>query len=373
MNNNQTFALNDENNTLLGEIFRTLADVADGKLSLDDAIQQTTTNNKEIKQLKKHYNTFSQFVSSLKHNIKKEIRNTKLTNDFIHSYDTQSAVAIRDNQGNIKGFIGGKPKTKQSFWGKVKNRFARSLRQQADLIDGKMSLKEFTQTPLKNLHQDYMDDSKLYRQGTSIIQGINKGIKLSIAELRGTSRPQGNILKNNTSDSKNHTTNPYSSLDNTQLTVALGTAYENIVRLQHNGCRSANDKTEILSDFQQLISAARQRYPNTPTTLQGSYFKDKDFAAIEAQLFPFLKEAGKNDSVIMHDTKRYEKWRNNQSFSERNLTEYPFHNSARYRHQDSSNFHTIDTLKSPLKAGQNVMTKTQLQQAKAQIAQLNIR
>ncbi|MBQ8436332.1 MAG: hypothetical protein IJX20_01640 [Alphaproteobacteria bacterium] len=75
----------------------------------------------------------------------------------------------------------------------------------------------------------------------------------------------------------------------------------------------------------------------------------------------------------MHDTKRYEKWRNNQSFSEGNLTEHPFHNSARYSRQDSSSFHTMNTLKSPLKAGQNVMSETQLQQAKAQVARLNIR
>ena len=369
MSQEKALNLTQTNDTLLGEIFRTLADVADGKLSLDDAIKQTTTNNKEIKQLKKHYHAFNQFVSSLKNNIKKEIRNTQLTNDFIHSYDTQSAIVIRDKQGNIKGFIGGKPKTKQSFWNKIKHRFSRSLRQHADFIDGKMSVKEFTQTPLKNLHQDYMDDSKLYRQGTSIVQGINKGIKQSIAELRGTLRPQGNTQNTNTDS----ITNLYTSLDNTQLTVALGTAYENIVRLQHDGYNSDKDKKEILFDFQQLISAARQRYPNTPTAPQGSYFKDKDIAAIEAQLFPFLKEAGKNNSVIMHDTKRYEKWRNNQSFSEGNLTEHTFHNSARYSRQDSSGFHTMNTLKSPLKAGQNAMSETQLQQAKTQVARLNIR
>ena len=369
MNSNQTVTLDNQNNTLLGEVFRTLADIADGKLSLDDAINQITTNNKEIKQLKKHYHNFDKFVTSLKKNIKKEIRNAELSNNFAHKYDTQSALSIRDTQGNIKGFIGGKPKQKQSFWAKIKNRFSRSLRQQADLIDGKMSLKEFTQTPLKNLHQDYMEDSKLYRQGTSIVQGINKGIKQSIAELRGTSRPQGNT-QNTNNDS---IPNLYTSLDNTQLTVALGTAYENIVKLQHNGYNSYKDQKEILFDFQQLISAARQRYPNTPTAPQGSYFKDKDIASIEAQLLPLLKESGKNNCIVTADTKRYDSWRNNQSFTEGSITEEPFHNSARYSSQDSSSFHTIDTLRSPLKAGQNTMSEQQLQQTKAQIAKMTVR
>jgi len=373
MNHNQTFALDNKNNSLLGEIFRTLADVADGKLSLDEAIKQTTINNKEIKQLKKHYHNFDKFVTSLKKNIKKEIHNAKLSNNFDHEYNTKSALTIRDKQGNIKGFIGGKPKQKQSFWAKVKNRFSRSLRQQADFIDGKISLTEFSQTPLKNLHQDYMEDSKLYRQGTSIIQGINRGIKQSIAELRGTAQPQEHTKKINTIDSQAHTTNPYISLDNTQLTVALGTAYENIVRLQHDGCRSPNDKREILSDFQELISVAQQRYPNTSIAPQGSYFKDKDFANIEAQLLPLLKESGKNNCIVTADTQRYDSWRNNQSFTQGNITEEPFHNSARYSSQDSSSFHTINTLKSPLKAGQNTMSEQQLQQTKAQIAKMTVR
>jgi len=86
-----------------------------------------------------------------------------------------------------------------------------------------------------------------------------------------------------------------------------------------------------------------------------------------------LKESGKNNCIVTADTKRYDSWRNNQSFTEGSITEEPFHNSARYSSQDSSSFHTINTLKSPLKAGQNAMSETQLQQAKTQVARLNIR
>lgn len=369
MNNTQNITLENKNNTLLGQIFHLLADVADGKISLDDAIKQTTNDHKQIKKLKNHYHNFDKFVMSLKKNIKKEIHNAQIRIEFEHNYDSQSALSIRDEQGNIKGFIGGKPKTKQSLWHKIKHRFSRSLRQHADFIDGKMSLKEFTQTPLKNLHQDYMDDSKLYRQSTGIIQGINKGIKQSIAELRGTAQPNNP----NTTSLPPSPQRLYDSLDNTQFAVALGTAYENLVRIQHDGYRSEADKKELMTEFKYIINSAHNRYPHIQPTTNGSYFKDKDFADIEAKLFPYLKEAGKNDTVIIHDTKRYEAWRNNQPFTEMNITEQPFHNSARYSSQSSSHYHTTNSLISPLKAGQNTMSEQQLQQTKAQIAKMTVR
>ncbi len=358
-----------EQQSLLSTILRNLADVADGKLTLDEAIKQTTNDAKEIKQIKTHYNNLSQIVSSLKKNTKKEIKNALLTNEFEHKYETKSALSIRDDEGNITSFIGGTPKKKQSFWNKIKSRFARSLRQNADFIDGKISIKEFAQTPYKNLHQDYMEDFASYRKATGIIRGINKGIKQSIAELRGTTTPQGHT--------QSPTINPYTNLDQSQLNVALGTAYENIVRIQHNGTRSDQDKTEILNDFQQLISAADKYYPRTQTTSIGSYFTDKEVAATESQLFSLLKEASKTDSLIAQDVNKYEMWRDNKNFEIKsptmNLTEYPYHNSARYSHQDSSNFHTIHTLKSPLKAGQNTMSAQALKQAKLQISKISVR
>ena len=175
-----------EQQSLLSTLLRNLADVADGKLTLDEAIRQTTIDSKEIKLIKTHYNNLSQIVSSLKQNIKKEIKNAQLTNEFEQNYETKSALSIHDDKGNITGFVGATQKKKQSLWGKIKNRFSRSLRQHADFIDGKMSLKEFATTPLKNLHQDYMEDFSSYRQTSGIIQGINRGIKQSITELRGT-------------------------------------------------------------------------------------------------------------------------------------------------------------------------------------------
>ena len=358
-----------EQQSLLSTILRNLADVADGKLTLDEAIRQTTNDSKEIELIKTHYNNFIDIVSQLKRNIKKEIKNAQLTNDFEQNYETKSALYALDNEGNITGLIGAKAKKKQSLWGTIKNRFSRRLRQHADFIDGKMSLKEFATTPLKNLHQDYMEDFSSYRQATGIIQGINRGIKQSITELRGTQKA-------------NHTNNIsvppstqrlYDSLDNSQFAVALGTAYENIVRIQHDGYRSEADKKEIMTEFKYLINSAHNRYPHIHHTTKGSYFKDKDFAKIEAQLLPFLKEAGKNNPVITHDVKRYDSWRNNQPFTEGIITEQPFHNAARYSRQYSSNFHTINTLKSPLKTGQSIMSEQQLQQAKLQISKLNLR
>ena len=49
MNNTQNITLENKNNTLLGQIFHLLADVADGKISLDDTIKQTTNDHKLIK------------------------------------------------------------------------------------------------------------------------------------------------------------------------------------------------------------------------------------------------------------------------------------------------------------------------------------
>lgn len=350
----------------LGDMFRTLADVADGKISFDDAIKSITDIEQERNKLKSHYQEFKDFVQTLKTNIKQEVKNAKKLNDFKVSHDTKASLTIYDDNGNIKGFMGGKPKEKTSFFTKMKNRFARRLRQDADFIDGKTSFSEYAKQPLKNLHSNMMEDSTgLYRDATSVVQGVKRGFKKTISDLRGTSKNSSTPQPKTPSIEEQ-----YAKLEPKQFAVALGQAYENIAKLQRNGWESDMDKQKVLQDIAPALNEAKRRFPDLMPADKGSFYKDNQLANTEALAFAAL---GKVQNHFKDDFVRYSAWRHGKNFEtslgDKTLSEEPFHNSARY----GSGSNKYEYFKNPLKTGKNVMSNKELEIARQQVAKLKMR
>jgi hypothetical protein len=176
------------------------------------------------------------------------------------------------------------------------------------------------------------------------------------------------------------TPNKYATLDNGQFSVAMGTAYENLVWMEHHGA-SKEAKVEVLGEIKQIVAEAQKRWPNAqPEALRGDYFKDNDVAMMEQQLMPYMREAAKNNRVLAADVYNYAAWRQNQNAEISKggvgpaVSEIPFQNAARY---GTNNVEKSDLpancFKNAYEKGNSVMSATQMAQARAKIAELHIR
>ena len=184
--------------------------------------------------------------------------------------------------------------------------------------------------------------------------------KEKIAEIRGTRKT------NNHKQDK--TQNPYKYMNSEKFAFAVRAAYDNLACLQKNGWNSENDKNLVLADVQSVLNEAQSRYPNISKTLSGEFFKDKDIANLENQLFPILKEVSKTDAVAMQDVKNYENWRHNQNSVNGIIAEEPFQNKARYcAGGEYGNF------KSPIQVANSKMTRNDMAIEKAKVAKLMLK
>ena len=360
------------------EILRQLADVADGKKELNEVIHSVTSDQTEIKKLKEGYNQFKDIISSLKRNIKEQIKSEIKKNDLDAKYEASSALAVKDSKGNTIGYVGLKSKEKKAWIDRMKERMAQSFHNSADILTDKKTLKQAQSEQWSKIHKDNIETSATYRYASGITTGVYKGIKKTIEELRGTKKPTP-VLASKVQIDK------YASLDDSQFRVALGSAYDNFARLEH--FKVADDvKNEVLQEINLVLEEAKKRYPDAvPENTQGSYFKDKDVANMEQQFMPYMRQVAKTDNVFAQEVNRYEAWRNgNEAIIQgpmMTIKEMPFENVARWGNRDKTfevskqryGNEAIDCFNNPYRKAKNTLSQEALAAEKAKVAKLNIR
>ncbi|MBR2299762.1 MAG: hypothetical protein IJ870_04225 [Alphaproteobacteria bacterium] len=371
------------NNTsaLTAEILRQLADVAEGKRDLNDVIKSVTNTDSEIQQLKEHFDSFKNTISTLRNNIKESVKDEIRTNDLNAKYETSSAMEVKDSKGNTIGHIGLKTKQKKSWWEKVRENMATSFQNKADLLTGKKTLRQVMREDATRLKSNMMETSVVFRKSASVADGVHKGIKKTITELRGIEQQQARasikarneMLKEKINSGK---TDKYASLDDGQFAVAMGAAYDNFARLEHFNTPDSV-KNEVLGEIALVLEEAKKRFPNvTPESNKGSYYKNQDVADMEQQFIPYMREASKGNIVLSADVNRYNSWRNGEDATIMSDTltikERPFENFARYSNPDKSFTPDISHFNNPYDKGSNVLSQKQLLTEKAKVAKLNI-
>ena len=171
--------------------------------------------------------------------------------------------------------------------------------------------------------------------------------------------------------------NKYSVLDDGQFRVALGTAYENLYRLNGhiNPANYESDKKNVLDEIKLVMEEAKRRYPNAGDAPEkGSFYKDVDVQSAEQQMMPYMREAAKQSKTFAEDVNRFEYWRNGKdavvmSNGPLKVTEMPFENTARWPSQMTS----FEQLKNPFQAGSNVMSQKEFMQQRELVAALKVR
>ncbi len=195
--------------------------------------------------------------------------------------------------------------------------------------------------------------------------GINKSILAGVENLEQRYMPQRSEP------------NKYSALDDGQFRVALGTAYENLHRLNGhiNPTNYESDKKYVLDEIKLVMEEAKRRYPNAGDMPEkGSFYKDADVQSVEQQMMPYMREAAKQNRTFAEDVNRFEAWRNGEdavimSNGPLKVTERPFENTARWPSQMSS----FEQLKNPYQAGSNVMSQRELMQQRELVAAVKVR
>lgn len=369
--------------TLYAEILRQLADVAEGKREFNDVIKSVTNSDSEIKKIKDSFDSFRTVIASLKSNIKESVKDEIRTNDLNAKYETTSAMEVKDEQGNTIGHVGLKAKQKKSWWEKVKESMATSFQNRSDLLTGKKTLKQVMREDASRLKENMMETSIVFRRPISVADGIHKGFKKTIAELRGTAKSNLDVMKatnQRVAEKLNmNAANKYASLDDGQFAVALGAAYDNFARLEHLNTPD-NVKAEVLGEIGLVLQEAKKRFPNAaPEPTKGSYYKDQNIANMEQQLIPYMREAAKSNPLLRDDVHRYEAWRNGQDAivmtGALTVKEMPFENFARYGNPDKSVSFTaeINHFRNPYESGTNAMSQSELAKQKALVDKLHIR
>jgi len=369
--------------TLTAEILRQLADVAEGKKEFNDVIKSVTNSESEIAKIKNEFDSFKSIIASLKNNIKESVKDEIRTNDLNAKYETSAAMEVKDDEGNTVGYVGLKSKQKKSWWEKVKESMATSFQNRADLLTGKKTLKQVINEDASRLKENLMETSVVFRRPISVADGVHKGFKKTISELRGIEQQQARAslkARNDMLKEKMNASNKYAFLDDGQFAVALGAAYDNFARLEHLNAPDSV-KNEVLGEIGLVLQEAKKRFPNaTPEPTKGSYYKDQDVANMEQQLMPYMREACKTTPILRDDVRRYESWRNGQDATISDtpalkLSEMPFENFARYGNPDKTIHFTaeINHFRNPYESGTNAMSQSELAQKKAVVDRLHIR
>lgn len=314
------------------ELFYSLGDVAAGRRTLEDVCKEIHEKDKE--RFKQLLNAGKVFLSSIKDNVKQNIKEETNKNDMAARYDLKSAVTVEIDG---KKTLSAKHKEKQSWWKRIKSETAQKLSNMAAVLEGRKSFSEGLKDYAKITHDFSMAESKAYRKGYSAINGTVKGVKQTLNELRGVTQNKNDAKKSTAEKTPLQPQNPYETLQPEQLTAAMGIAYHNIVWMQNLGSMPESEKVKYMEEVQKIIDVAKKRFPNIKPENKGSYFESPNIQVGEAELFACMKAnaAVSDDVVFKQEVAKYAAWRNNEDYVEKgaNLTirEAPFQNLHRYR------------------------------------------
>lgn len=361
------------------ELFYSLGDVAAGKRTLEDVCKEMHEKDKE--RFKQLLNAGKVFLSSLKNNVKQNIKEETTKNDMAAKYDLKSAVTVEING---KKMLSAKRKEKQSWWKRLKTETAQRLTNMAAVLEGRKSFSEGLKDDIKISHDLSMNESKAYRKGYSAINGTVKGVKQTLNELRGVSQNKNDAKKSTADKTPLQPQNPYETLQPEQLTAAMGIAYRNIVWMQNLGSMPESEKAKYIEEVQKIIDVAQKRFPDIKPENKGSYFENPNIQGCEAKLFACMKAnaATSDDVVFKQEVAKYTTWRNNEDYVEKGpmltIREAPFQNLHLYRSAEDRKDPvrddvTIEYLQNPYHHAKNALTKSQLAAERAKVAALNIR
>lgn len=352
----------------LDELFYALGDVAAKKRTLEDVCKDMAKQDKD--KIAKLFEAGKLFLRNLKTNVKEEIRKA----DIEANYDTSGALTVDIN--GKKGYVGLKPKNKQSWWKKWRENAAASLKNSTEVIEGSQTVVQGIKSEGKRINKSMMNESSAYRKVYGTVVGSFKGMSRTVRDLRGIS---GSDVKPQTPK------NPYENLNSEQLSIAMGVAYENLIRMEHSGEFSDDEKAKGLAEVQKVIDAVKERFPDIKPEGKGAYFQNVNVQSVEAELFAYMKAdaAKNNNAVIQGDVARYEAWRKCENFEVKSpmmtITEIPYENVARFgsaswRNDKENSEWTVESmLKNPLKSAKKAMTSEDVAATRKMLEKLNVR
>ncbi len=218
-----------------------------------------------------------------------------------------------------------------------------------------------------------MENEVVYRKAVSVGKGSVNGVRKTLDELRGRNKKQTTVE------------NPYEKLSPERFSVAMKTAYINIIRMEHMGAAlPAEEKEKAMSEFQSILSVAQKRMPDVKAEAGGSYFTDEKLKSVEGQMFAYMKsdvEKGK-DMAAKGDVRKFEAWRQGENWkmplgNGKVLEERPYHNKEVFlrRGDDKVTFkyNVQDYLYKPLKSAKNTLSKEEMQAEMMKLRELKLR
>ncbi len=344
-----------------------MGDVAAGKISFKEACKDLGERDKERAQ--RFFDVAKQSFEILKSSIKEQSKD----NEMAAKYDLSAAVKVKTSDGKTT-YMGVKPQKKRNFFQKLSENYGKDMILMGEFLVGKKTYRQVQKERFERVKANVMASSSLVRKIDAVVRGTGHARK-RIKELQGLETPQ--LQKEIKPE------NLYDKLENEQFSVAMHTAYQNIVRMQHFGSSMSDaEKDKALAEIALLMESAQKRMPEIKMEAKGSYFTEPKLQDTEARLFSYMKGFEKIYPSSNEDMKKYANWRNGEDFSmpigtTMQLTETPFHNFNRYlspRADDGLvNYTANDHLFKPLEAGKNVMTAKEFAEQKALVSRLNIR
>ena len=231
---------------------------------------------------------------------------------------------------------------------------------------------------IKAVDQSFKEQSNIYR-GVSAFTSATKDFAKRKRELQGIEAPKTQQPKKEI--------NPYDKLEDKQFSVAMHTAYYNLVRMENFGpLMPDSEKDKAIAEINRLMESANKRYPDTDTSDKGAYFKDTKLQNVEAQLFAYMKkdcEKNPDNNLVKEEMQKYNSWRQGKNYTIEgpimSTSDEPFNNIELYggiTAKDIGSLHgeftANDHLYNPLEKGRNVMSKEQVAIERAKIAKLNV-
>ena len=353
------------------EFLYILGDVAAGKISLKEACKHLTDKDKD--RAKRLFETTKQAFSIIKSSIKER----KQELDMQAQHDMSSAVKI--NHNGKTSYMGVKPKKKKSWFKQMSENLGRTLKTTGSVLTGEKTIKQATKEEFQAVRDSLSGSSNVFRGVRATAETISSFAK-NVEELRGIKTPKTELSKKEA--------NPYDRLENEQFSVAMHTAYHNLVRMENFGNLLPDaEKDKAIAEINRLMESAQKRFPDAKTSDKGSYFKDTKIQNVEAQLFAFMKEdctKNSNNNLVKEEMQKYDSWRQGKDYAIKmptmEITESPFNNIELYGGVTTKGIESLhgkftakDHLYNPLQKGRNVMTEAQMIRAKAQLGNLNLR
>ncbi len=361
-------------NSTFADFLYTMGDVVSGKISFEYAVKDLHKKDKEkakdfLDNAKKSFN-----------DLIKSIKDKKRDLDMQAKYDMSSA--LKTNLNGKTSYIGVKEKPKESWLKQMTKNLGRTLKNSGSVLTGEKTITQALHDEANAVQDSLSNNSNIYRgfRATMEVSGqrLNAWAKRK-KELRGIETPKTQQPKKEI--------NPYDKLDNEQFSVAMHTAYYNIVRMENFGpLMPDSEKDKAIAEINRLMESANKRYPNTDTSDKGAYFKDTKLQNVEAQLFAYMKkdcEKNPDNNLVKEEMQKYNSWRQGKNYTVEgpimSISEAPFNNIELYggittKEIDSlhGEFTANDHLYKPLERGQNVMSEKDIAIAKAQLEKLKV-